>query len=542
MPRSLMHFICHLLSLHTTLPLIGAATFTLFATSIFSGTAVSAPQRTVVDCTVLVDQRTAEPVRAIIQEFMHRTGANIAIKYQNGTEIEQSVANHQVHADAIVCMAESRNADSPLSQIPGAQKVAWKHPGAIPVWAAPVDKKYITNGLVKFLGGPVGHRIWSVSKAGFTIVSGKTHAAAIDWVVENRVKNTYRLTATRILGEIDGIRKGICIDIGCGPGTLDIELAKRTDFTVIGLDIDAGMKPLFEKRARAAGLEKRLKFVAGDAQKMPFPDNYADVIVSRGTLTFIPDIGKCLREVERVLKPTGIAFLGGRYLFTPQEDRISNEKFKQIVRDSGVRGAQVILFQGQWVKIVGPKAPRSASGAHGGPHMLAARLVSDYGITTGDCLVVCANDGKGTQALQQGLVDNTQMHIVALYPTTKLRDEARRRLHRMKLDQRIECRIGTLDQLPFERRSFDLVTGVGPMLIFGNRQAKLRELQRVLRKGGVAMIGGRFLGMPAGRRVSNATLQADADKAGISGFRVLNDRGGQWVEIINGIPGVELRR
>ena len=67
------------------------------------------------------------------------------------------------------------------------------------------------------------------------------------------------------------------------------------------------MKPLFDKRILEAGLQKRARFVEGDAQKLPFDDDSADVIVSRGTLTFIPDIGKCLREVDRVLKPTGVA-------------------------------------------------------------------------------------------------------------------------------------------------------------------------------------------------------------------------------------------
>ena len=144
-----------------------------------------------------------------------------------------------------------------------------------------------------------------------------------------------------MLREIGGIREGICIDIGCGTGNLDVELANRSNFTIIGLDIDPDMKPLFEKRIREADLQDRARFVVGDAQQLPFEDDYADVIVSRGTLTFIPDIGKCLREVDRVLKPTGVAFLGGRYLYTPQQYKTSNEKLKKIVRESGVPGAKV---------------------------------------------------------------------------------------------------------------------------------------------------------------------------------------------------------
>jgi len=109
------------------------------------------------------------------------------------------------------------------------------------------------------------------------------------------------------VAEVDALvqKKNTECDIGCGTGNLDIELAKRSKFKIIGLDIDPDMRPLFEKRVREAGLQDRLSFVTGDAQDMPFEDDYADVIVSRGTLIFIPDIGKCLREVDRVLKPTG---------------------------------------------------------------------------------------------------------------------------------------------------------------------------------------------------------------------------------------------
>ena len=37
-----------------------------------------------------------------------------------------------------------------------------------------------------------------------------------------------------------------------------------------------------------------------------------DLVVSRGVLIFLPDVGKCLREVERVLKPLGMNDTGWR--------------------------------------------------------------------------------------------------------------------------------------------------------------------------------------------------------------------------------------
>ena len=481
-------------------------------------------------CKALADNRLVEPLRTITREYTRRTQVQVAIRFLPETEVKALVEKKQAACDVVLCMPTEPKGKTAVDSLDGARKVAWKYPSGEPVWAAVVSEHPEAKGFIEFIGGRIGHRLWSESKAGFTITSGKSHAEAFDWVVKNRVEHTYALTARRMLSEIGGIREGVCIDIGCGTGNLDVELAKRSDFTIIGLDIDPDMKPLFDERIREAGLQKRARFVEGDAQKLPFEDDSADVIVSRGTLTFIPDIGKCLREVDRVLKPTGVAFLGGRYLYTPQQHKISNDELKMIVRESGVAGAKVVEQNGQWVKIVGPEAPDEAHQFQGGPHMLPNRIIRDYAIVEGKCLLLCLNDGDGVQGLQRGFVEMTDLHITALYSSEKAAGEAKQRIKEAKLDERISCKIGTLDALPFKAPAFDLIVGAGPMLIWGEREQKMREVHRVLRPGGIAFIGGKFLGMPDFRKVASEDLRESAAKTGIPTIRVLDDNG-QWVEI-----------
>jgi len=484
---------------------------------------------------VLADKRLEQPLRTIAEEYGRRTGTQVALRFLPTANVNDRVGKKKAGCDVALSMPVGVKGKTALDSLPGAKKVAWKHPSGEPVWAAALTKHAAAADFCRFAGGPTGHRLWSESKAGFTITSGKTHAEAFEWVTEHRVKHTYPLTAMRILAECEGIRDGICIDVGCGPGNLDVELAKRSNFTIIGLDIDPDMKPLFEKRAREAGLQKRLSFVVGDAQKMPFTDNYADAIVSRGTLVFIPNIAKCLKEVRRVLKPTGVAFLGGRYVYTPQKHKISTEKLRKIVRESGVPGAKVIDARGQWVKIVGPKAPKAAARSGLGPHMLAERFVADYAITEGACLTICGSDGGLQQALQRGLLDATRLQITALYPSEKVAKQAEQRIRKADLAKRITCKTGRIGALPFDEASFDLVAGVGPMLIFEKDKAKaMREVYRVLRTGGAALVGGKFLGMPDHRKVSSETLREIAAATGIPSIRVIDDMG-QWVEIRKGI-------
>ena len=492
-------------------------------------------------CRVLADERLKLPLTKIAAEFQRRSGTIVVVSFLPVGEVNALVEKGRIRFDVVLCMAMRGNGRTVLDSVPGATKVAWKHPSGEPVWAATVGKQKDAAGFVRFTGGPTGHRLWSESTAGFTIVGGKSHVEAIDWVAKHRVSHTYPLTAARMLGECGGIHEGICIDIGCGTGGLDIELAKRSNLTIIGLDIDPEMKPLFDKRVAEAGFQDRIRFVAGDAQELPFEDDYADLIVSRGTLTFIPDIGKCLKEVDRVLKPTGVAFLGGRYLYTPYEDKITTEKLRKIVVESGVAGAQVIDARGQWVKIVGPHVPQAAHRTQLDPHMLVNRVIADYAITKGKCLLLCSSDGSAVQSLQRGFVELTDLEITALYPSEKAVTEAEQRIAKADLRDRILCKVGRLDNdLPFQAGSFDLITGIGPMLIGGNREKKMREVYRVLRSGGTALLGGKYLGMPDFRKLSSEDLRTRAAQTGISSIRVIDDMG-QWVEIRKGIQNRGLR-
>ena len=106
-------------------------------------------------------------------------------------------------------------------------------------------------------------------------------------------------------------REGIGIDLGSGPGNLIIELCRRTErMHWINADINPHFFPLFLKEAEAAGVRDRVSAVFADAQALPFKDDYADILVSRGSFQFWGDKPLAFSEVYRVLKPGGVAYVG----------------------------------------------------------------------------------------------------------------------------------------------------------------------------------------------------------------------------------------
>ena len=105
-------------------------------------------------------------------------------------------------------------------------------------------------------------------------------------------------------------KEGVGIDLGSGPGTLILELCKRTNLHWINADINAYFFPYFVGRAQVAGYAGRVSAIRADACSLPFRDDFVEVVVSRGSLQFWPDLRKGLSEIYRVLKPGGGAYIG----------------------------------------------------------------------------------------------------------------------------------------------------------------------------------------------------------------------------------------
>jgi ubiquinone/menaquinone biosynthesis C-methylase UbiE len=105
-----------------------------------------------------------------------------------------------------------------------------------------------------------------------------------------------------------GLSSGLALEVGPGPGYLGLEWLKHTQGTTLsGLDISEDMIAIAERNAKEYGLAERVRYIKGDARKMPFDDEHFDAVFSNGSLHEWANPEEILNEIARVLKP------GGRY-------------------------------------------------------------------------------------------------------------------------------------------------------------------------------------------------------------------------------------
>src|SRR5881396_2625361 len=98
----------------------------------------------------------------------------------------------------------------------------------------------------------------------------------------------------------------VVLDLGSGGGIDVLLSAKRVGLTgkAYGLDMTDEMLALANENKRKAGAEN-VEFLKGEIERIPLPDNSADVIISNCVINLSADKDRVLREAFRVLKPGG---------------------------------------------------------------------------------------------------------------------------------------------------------------------------------------------------------------------------------------------
>lgn len=95
------------------------------------------------------------------------------------------------------------------------------------------------------------------------------------------------------------------LDFGCGAGEFSL-LYGKIGYQVVGVDLCPENISIAEARASRYGMEDRVQFSTGIAERLDFPDETFDVLVGVDILHHV-DVKKGLAECKRVLKKGGVA-------------------------------------------------------------------------------------------------------------------------------------------------------------------------------------------------------------------------------------------
>jgi ubiquinone/menaquinone biosynthesis C-methylase UbiE len=124
---------------------------------------------------------------------------------------------------------------------------------------------------------------------------------AIPGAAYDRFMGRYSVQLAPSFADFVGIEPGMhVLDIGCGPGALAVELARR-----VGAAHVAGMEPspsfLAACRARLPDADIR----SGPAERLPWGDGEFDAALSQLVLSFVADADQVAREMRRVVRAHG---------------------------------------------------------------------------------------------------------------------------------------------------------------------------------------------------------------------------------------------
>jgi ubiquinone/menaquinone biosynthesis C-methylase UbiE len=99
--------------------------------------------------------------------------------------------------------------------------------------------------------------------------------------------------------------KSRILELGCGTGNLWLENLDRISagLEIILSDFSEGMLEQAQQNLKNSLSSFQFKLI--DAQAIPFGDAGFDFVIANHMLYHVPDRGKALSEIKRVLKPTG---------------------------------------------------------------------------------------------------------------------------------------------------------------------------------------------------------------------------------------------
>jgi len=123
--------------------------------------------------------------------------------------------------------------------------------------------------------------------------------------MKRNIRYDYRRWAGKILADLPNARSGTTVvDVAGGPGFLALELGRHLDHPRLWV-VDGSPTMLQLANENASKYSLDLVARLGAAERLEFPDGFADLALCKHFIRLSPDPERALRELGRILKPGG---------------------------------------------------------------------------------------------------------------------------------------------------------------------------------------------------------------------------------------------
>jgi SAM-dependent methyltransferase len=156
-------------------------------------------------------------------------------------------------------------------------------------------------------------------------------------VVDNHASRTAADSAAFLLPHLEA--SDAVLDIGCGPGSISLDLAERAA-SLVGVDAAPEAVKRAEQDRRARGLTNA-SFRVADVYELPFRDGSFDVVFGHQLLQHLAEPVSALEEAKRVLVPGGLIAVRdadyGTMVHYPPEPALDRwlDLYHELARHSG---------------------------------------------------------------------------------------------------------------------------------------------------------------------------------------------------------------
>ena len=132
-------------------------------------------------------------------------------------------------------------------------------------------------------------------------------ASSYEKATKLAVESYYHRVAEEV---VSVFKQGLLLDVGTGPGNLPVEIIKLAPgIQIVGVDLSRQLIRMARARARKAGFSQQIVFEVANAANLRFDDDSFDMVISTGMLHSLRKPSKVFKEIFRVLKQGGNAWV-----------------------------------------------------------------------------------------------------------------------------------------------------------------------------------------------------------------------------------------